>query len=81
MAPTTNSAAAWLRAYLKANSSAMDGVQRRAVSTTSRQIGDITLGELIDGLEETLRTPVQEDKPYFNIGHKTAAYILSIIDQ
>lgn len=72
----------WLNAYVKRNRRTMTGTHIRAVSTTARQIpDDMTVQELAEVLLGTMPLKAWEGKPIFNVGEKTARYILNILSE
>lgn len=72
----------WLTTYVKRNRRIMTGVQIRAVSTTARQIpDDMTVQELSEVLLGTMSIDELAPKPIYNVGEKTARYILNILSE
>ena len=72
----------WLNAYVKRNRRTMTGTHIRAVSTTARQIpDDMTVLELSEVLLGTISIDELAPKPIYNVGEKTARYILNILSE
>lgn len=72
----------WLNDYVKRNRRTMTGPQVRAASTTARQIpDDMSVRELADVLLDTMSLDELAPKPIYNVGEKTARYILNILSE